>query len=306
MRGHVTDPGAPDGLALGDDLPAPDPGPDELVLQVEAYAVNRGELFLLQQRNDGWHPGQDVAGTVIREAADGSGPPAGTRVVGIVAGGGWSEQVAVQTHHVALLPDVVSTTTAASLPIAGLTALRALRRAGPVLGRDVLVTGATGGVGQFAVQLAKTAGARVTAQVSGPDRRDEAARLGVDAVTWDLDDETLGPFDATLDGVGGPALQAAVHRSSPGATIVTYGSVGGAAELALPDFASAPMVTVVGFFHYIPEDTKGADLATLVDLVADGRLEPRLGRVADWGDTREVLQDLRERTIRGRAILTIG
>lgn len=306
MRGHVTDPNAPDGLALADDLEDPEPAAHEVVVAVEAYAVNRGELFLLTQRTDRWHPGQDIAGTVVEPAADGSGPPAGTRVVGIVPGGGWSQRVAVHVDHLAVLPDEVSTTTAASLPIAGLTALRALRRAGPVLGRRVLVTGATGGVGQFAVQLAIAAGASVTAQVSGPQRHDEAARLAAEFVTWDLDDEDLGPFHVTLDGVGGPALRSAVHRSVPGATIVTYGSVGGPAELALPDFGQAPMVTIVGFFHHVPEDTKGEDLAILVDMVASGRLEPRLGRVADWTQTRSVLQALRDRDVRGRAVLTVS
>lgn len=306
MRGHVTDPNAPDGLAFVEDLPEPDPFPDELVLQVEAYAVNRGELFLLGQRPDGWQPGQDVAGTVMAAAADGSGPPEGARVVGVVPGAGWSERVTVATNHVAVLPDDVVTDAAASLPIAGLTALRALRHGGMVLGRDVLVTGATGGVGSFAVQLARDAGAHVTAQVSGPERVDEARSLGADDVTWDLDDDEPGPFHLTLDGVGGATLTTAVHRSAPGATVVTYGSVGGAAELALPDFGRAPLVTIVGFFHSIPEETKGEDLAILVDLVDEGRLRPRLGRVEDWSRTREVLQALRDREVRGRAVLTVS
>lgn len=306
MRGHVTDPSASDGLAFVDDLPEPDPGPDQVVLAVEAYAVNRGELFLLGQRDDGWRPGQDVAGTVVTAAADGSGPPVGTRIVGIVGGAGWGQRIAVDTVHLAVLPDDVTVEAAASLPIAGLTALRALRHGGLVLGRDVLVTGATGGVGQFAVQLARAAGARVTAQVSGPDREDEARAAGADAVTWDLADDDGTRFHLVLDGVGGDVLTAAVHRSVPGGTVVTYGSVGGTAGLALGDFGAAPNVEVVGFFHHAPEDTKGEDLAILVDEVTRGRLVPRLGRVEDWSATRTVLQALRDREVRGRAVLTVS
>src|SRR5690349_13517038 len=99
MLGHVTDPSAPDGL-------------------------DRRGL-----------PGQDVAGVVARAAADGSGPPEGTRVVGIADGGGWSKRVLVPAHRVAPLPDATSFEDAAALPVAGLTALRALREAGPLLGR---------------------------------------------------------------------------------------------------------------------------------------------------------------------------
>lgn len=77
MRGYITDPAAPGGLRLADDLPEPEPAPHELLLEVRAFGVNRGELFLLRQRRDGWRPGQDVAGVVVRAAADGSGPAVG-------------------------------------------------------------------------------------------------------------------------------------------------------------------------------------------------------------------------------------
>ncbi|MGI8573766.1 MAG: zinc-binding dehydrogenase [Egibacteraceae bacterium] len=305
MRGFITDPDEPAGLALADDLPEPNPAADELIVEVGAYSVNRGELYLLGQRTDGWRPGQDAAGEVMRPAADGTGPQGGTRVVAVVDGAGWSERVAVPTRHVAELPDAVTTEQAASLPIAGLTALRALRLNGPLLGRSVLITGATGGVGQIAVQLALAAGARVTAQVSSPDREEEARELGARHVVWDLDDESLGPFHLVLDGVGGPVLKSAVHRLAPGATVAAYGTVGGAAELGLPDFASAPLSKVVGFFHAVPEDEKGADLATLVHLVAERRLTPRLGVVRDWAQTREVLSELANREVRGKAVLTL-
>ena len=86
MRGYVTDSGAPAGLRLADDLPEPEQPADALLVDVRAFAVNRGELFLLQQRPDGWRPGQDLAGVVVSAAADGSGPPAGSRVVGVVDG----------------------------------------------------------------------------------------------------------------------------------------------------------------------------------------------------------------------------
>jgi NADPH:quinone reductase len=306
MRGFITNPNAPGGLRLADDLPEPEPAANELVMEVHAYGINRGELFLLQQRADGWRPGQDVSGVVVRTAADGSSPPEGTRIVGIVDWEGWAERVSVPTRWTAVLPDNVSFEQAASLPIAGLTALRALRVDGPLLGRRVLVTGATGGVGQFAVQLAIAAGAHVTAQVSSLEREEEARMLGAHKIVVSLDDETLGPFDLVLDGVGGPILRDAVHRLAPGATAATYGVLAGTAELGLPDFSSSPNAKVMGFIHSYPEETKGEDLATLVRFVAEGRLNPLLGMVRDWEQTREVLDALQNRQVRGKAILTRG
>src|SRR5918912_3570744 len=118
MRGFITDPNAPGGLRLADDLPDPEPVADEVVMEVRAYGINRGELFLLQQRANGWRPGQDVSGVVVHAATDGSSPPEGARIVGIVDWEGWAERVAVPTHWTAVLPDDVSFEQAASLPIA--------------------------------------------------------------------------------------------------------------------------------------------------------------------------------------------
>jgi NADPH:quinone reductase-like Zn-dependent oxidoreductase len=227
-------------------------------------------------------------------------------VVGIVDGAGWSERVAVPTLHAASLPDPVSFEQAASLPIAGLTALRGLRAGGELLGRRVLVTGATGGVGQFAVQLAVAGGARVTAQVSAPEREAEARELGAEQVVTSLGDEALGPFHVVLDGVGGRLLRDSVHRLAPGGVVATYGTLEGPAEIGFPDFRSAPNGSVVGLSHAIPQDGKGADLAVLAGLVADGRLRPRLGEVRGWEQTREVLDAMAARRVRGRAVLTVA
>jgi NADPH:quinone reductase len=168
------------------------------------------------------------------------------------------------------------------------------------------VTGATGGVGQFAVQLAVAAGARVTAQVSSLEREEEARMLGAHEIVVSLDDEILGSFDLVLDGVGGPILRDAVHRLAPGATAATYGVLAGPTELGLPDFRSSPNAKVMGFIHFYPEETKGEDLAPLVRFVSEGRLIPLLGMVRDWEQTREVLDALRDRQVRGKAILTRG
>src|SRR4051812_50118709 len=129
MLGHVTDPAAPAGLARRE-LPDPEPGPHDTLVAVRAYAVNRGELSLLEQRADGWPPGQDVAGEVVAQAADGSGPPAGTRVVGPADAGGWSQRVAIPSHRLAPLPHAGGFADAAPLPVAGGAAPPGPRRGG--------------------------------------------------------------------------------------------------------------------------------------------------------------------------------
>src|SRR5215207_8146378 len=153
------------------EVPPPEPAADETLVAVRAFAVNRGELMLLRMRGDGWRPGQDVAGEVIQAASDGSGPAVGARVAGLVDWEGWAESVAVPTHRLATVPYGVDLAHAAALPMAGTTAMGLVREGGPLLGARVLVTGASGGVGHLAVQLAALGGARVTAVAA---RRGEA------------------------------------------------------------------------------------------------------------------------------------
>jgi NADPH:quinone reductase-like Zn-dependent oxidoreductase len=307
MRGFITNQSAPGGLLLRDDLPEPEPAAADAVVEVRAFSVNRGEIRLLGERTEDWRPGQDVAGVIVRPAPDASGPPEGTRVVGIVDGAGWSERVAVPTARLAVLPDEVSHEQAASVPVAGLTALRALRLFdGPLLGRRVLVTGATGGVGHFAVQLARAAGAHVTALVSGPGRTDEARALGASAVVTSLNHDEE-PFELVLDGVGGAVLADALGRTAPRGTVVTYGTVGGrGTEIGLPAFRSAPLARLVGFFVYaVGVETMGADLAVLVGQMAAGNLVPHLGDVRSWERTAETIDELKNRRVVGKAVLRV-
>jgi NADPH:quinone reductase len=214
----------------------------------------------------------------------------------------------VPSHRVATLPEDVSFADAAALPVAGLTALRALREGGDLLGRRVLVTGATGGVGSFAVQLAVAGGAHVTALVSGEGRADAARALGAHAVVTALDDDA-GRFDTVLDGVGGTVLREAIGRLRSRGTVVAYGVAGGRepTQLAFYDFAGPPALgRLVGFFVYATgEETFGADLAALAGLVADGRLRVDRSATRDWDETREALEDLRQRRVTGKVVLTL-
>src|SRR5205814_8397579 len=140
-----------------------------------------------------WRPGQDIGGVVLQPAADGSGPEAGTRVVALANNGGWAQRAAVPAPRMAALPDNVRFEEAAALPVAGLTALRALRHGAPLLGKRVLITGAAGGVGHMAVQIAARSGARVSAIVGRPERAHVVDGLGAAEIGTRIE-ESSGRF----------------------------------------------------------------------------------------------------------------
>src|SRR5215472_3746221 len=209
IRAVVVDPSASGRLAIRE-VSLRDPDRDEVGVRVTAISLNRGETRrALQVAEPGWRPGWDFAGVVETAAADGSGPEPGARVVGILPSGAWAERVNCRSHAVAVLPEAVSDAQAATLPVAGLTALHALRQGGLLLGRKVLVDGATGGVGHLACQLARAAGAIVWGHVRREEQRAQIAEWcgGRAIVGHDLSAaKAEAPFWLIVDSLGGSAL----------------------------------------------------------------------------------------------------
>jgi NADPH:quinone reductase len=299
-------PAGPPCLVEFGEVDQPAPGPGDAVIRVEAFSVNRGETFLLEQRPAGWRPGKDVSGLVVQSAADGSGPAAGTRVVAHPPASGWAEFAAVATSALAGLPAQIPAVTAAALPLAGLTALRMLRAAGDLAGRRILLTGASGGVGHYLTELAANAGAEVTAISAAPDRGSRLAGLGASAVPGRVTDAE-GPFDLVMESVGGDVFSQALARLAPGGTLIWFGQASREpVTISFFDLLYHQPSVTIRHFSYADPPSYGADLATLVRLVADGRLHPEIGRVADWADTAATLIDLRDRRIRGNAVLTVN
>jgi NADPH:quinone reductase-like Zn-dependent oxidoreductase len=277
---------------------------DELVIAVEAYSINRGEVILLRGApREHWRPGADVAGRVVRAAADGTGPAVGARVAGHAEQGGWAQQVAVATHAVAELPDAVSFEDAATLGVAALTALRLLRVAPDVAGRRLLITGASGGVGHFLTELAITRGAEV---VAVSRRGERLAAFG--AAVVDRIEDAHGPFDVVFESVGGDSLVAAIARTAARGTVVWLGQAGG--EPATLDFfatagGDGPPAAIVPFSYWRTGARDADDLATLARLIARGLLHPEIGAVADWSETPRLLRALADREVRGKAVLRV-
>jgi NADPH2:quinone reductase len=283
----------------------PSAGPEEVLIDVHAFSINRGELNLLPQR-PGWRPGQDVAGVVRAATAGGGGPKEGARVVAAVDGAGWAQRVAAPVSRVAELPSEVGFAEAATLPVAGLTALRALRESGTLLNRRVLVTGAGGGVGQFAVQLAAIAGARVTAAVGKADFAEDLHALGAEHVVT-YEDDPGGPFDAVMESVGGPVLETSLKSLAAGGVVVLYGGASGQpARVGLGSFGGKAGTSIRSFFIYqTGVETFGKDLAYLAGLVAAERLRPQVGFTASWRDTAAGIKSLSDREVRGKVVMWV-
>jgi NADPH2:quinone reductase len=288
-------------------VPEPIPGPHDALVAVKAFSLNRGELRSFRNNEEGWIPGQDVSGVVLQQAADGSGPPAGARVVALTDEFGWAERVAVPGHRMAVLPDSVSSAAAAALPVAGLTALRTLRHGAPLLGKRVLITGAAGGVGHLAVQLAARSGARVTAVVGRPERAAGMQELGATEVVVGID-QAHGRFGLILESAGGASLLAALHLVEAKGAVVVYGnSSGEQTAIGFADFRGGQNARLQSFFYFTsgPEEQFAPDLALLVSLVADKSLTPQTGPERSWRTIAHIAEELRERRLGGKAVFRV-
>lgn len=300
MKALVHDPGAPAGLRMAT-VAEPEPAADEALIAVHAISLNFGELNALGRRTlPGAVPGWDAAGFVVRPAADGSGPPAGARVVAFDWSAGWAERRAAPTADTAVVPDEVDLGAAAALPVAGVTALQALRGLGPVVGRRVLVTGASGGVGRFAVQLAARAGAEVVASVGSEARGAGLDRLGAAHVIVGLE-RLPAPIHGILDGVGGPQLAEAIRHLALDGVVQWYGL----ASRAQMELGAAERIAHWRLEMMMMRTPLGDDLRYLVSLLATGQLDPQIGWRGSWDRASEAAQALMARQVAGKAVLDV-
>ncbi|WAP52203.1 zinc-binding dehydrogenase [Arthrobacter sp. ATA002] len=199
----------------------------EALVRIVAAPVNPTDLHFAAQAPDGAVIGYELAGIIEVPASDGSGPAAGTRVTGITMSGSWAEYAAVPSTQLAAVPDHVDINGAATLPLAGTSALRALRALGPTLGRRILITGATGAVGMIAVQLAAISGAAViTAAARDVQAFSRLRGLGATSTCATID-SGLGIFDGVIDNVGGSALKEAFALLASNGTLVSVGRASG-------------------------------------------------------------------------------
>jgi NADPH:quinone reductase-like Zn-dependent oxidoreductase len=290
------------------EIPTPVPGSDEALIRVHATSLNAGEVRRAAGAAAGQGVGWDIAGTVETAAADGSSPPAGTRVVAFAEGTGWADFAVVEGRQIGVVAESVSFEDAATLPVAGLTALRALGRNGNVLGRRVLIVPGTGGVGLFAIQLGHFAGAHVTAVIRDPGDAQLLQTIGAnDVIVGSAADAKQRPrFDVILESLGGDSLAAAVGCVAADGVVVTFGqTISGQSTINVAQLYATGGASIYGFylFHEARRRPVARDLERLCELVATGRLRTHVDVRYDAAQIEEAIAALRERRVTGKVVV---
>ena len=316
------------------DVPDPEPGAGEAVVQVESASLNHHDLWLstsedrVEETALPFVLGVDLAGTVAAVGPDVSTIQPGDRVVLTpnetcgtcrfcrdgpenlcaeyqIYHGAFAEKALVDASRLVHLPDNVSTRVASALPVAYMTTLHMLRRAEVSPGDRVFVPGAAGGVGVAAVQLIDTIGATSIGTSSSRDKLDRLTDVGLDhAVHTDDPAEMrarvreLGPVDATLNHLGGPYTQVGLDVLRRGGRMVVVGqTAGGTSEIDIPDTYRRHTGIIGSTMGTQPE------LERIVSLVADGAFEPVIDEEYPLADAGAAFRAMDERSVFGKLLI---
>ncbi len=274
----------------------PRPRPDEVLVEVRATALNRADLLQLRglyppPPGEPEAPGLECAGEILESGVEVRGWGPGDRVMALLGGGGHAERVAVPAGQLLRVPDSLSWAEAAAVPEAALTAWTNLvAEGGLTSGETVLVTGATGGVGSFAVQLAHELGATVVAAGRDLERLETLRVLGADHLLADDDElpERLrraagGGADLVFDTVSGDRLPSHLAALAERGRLVLVGLLAGPrAEVDLATVLRRRLRIIGSVLRSRPRAEK-ARLVVAFDAfaaarIADGRLRPLVDR----------------------------
>jgi len=331
----IREPGGPEKLLL-EDVPRPEPGPGQVRVRVRAAGVCHrdlldregkypfmkrpivtghelaGEVVALGDGVDGWRPGDRV--TAVHRAPCGACEPCragdetrclgSLRIFGLTVDGSYAEEVVADAGALVRVPDALPFERAAFLHCTAGVALRALRtRAGLRAGETVLVTGASGGVGIHAVQIARHLGARVLAVTSKPEKAEPLRARGAEVLVEGAGFhravlERTGGVDVVLDLVGAPTFQASLRSLRGGGRLVLVGNVTAERVELNPGYAILREVAVLG-----SSSASRADLAEVLDLAARGVLEPVLADVLPLAGAAAAQERLRAQSVVGRLVL---
>ncbi|MEE9926380.1 MAG: zinc-binding dehydrogenase [Brucella anthropi] len=288
------------------EVATPSPSEHEILVEVEAFSLNRPDFLWLAAPGSQWRVGIDFVGRVTKPARDGTGPARGDRVmVHAPHGGGGAEFAVAHARQAVTLPAEISNPVAAALPLAGLVALRLIRDAGIRRGHRVLITGATGGVGHLAVQLALNTGATVTALARPIEKTDSIEARGA-RVIHSLDDVSE-PFDVILESIGGDTLTQALLKLSHKGLVMWFGAASGQAA-SIDFFSFFPDRSSFTIKHFVYNEVGGddyLDLSHLVDLVTKKVLTIDVSKEANWSQTSEILNAIKLGTVAGKSVLIV-
>jgi len=324
--------GGPEGSRLMD-IPAPTPMPREILVEVRAAGLNpvdfkfrQGKLRAILRPKLPFVLGNEFAGEAVAVGSEVKQFRAGDRVFARVAkdrGGAFAEQACVAEDYAALMPRNLDFTAAAAVPLAGLTALQALRdELGVKPGQKVFISGGAGGVGTFAIQIAKWLGAHVTTTAS---QRGEALvrSLGCDEVidyTAQDISKAEGRFDAGFDLIGGKTLEQMFEIMKPGTKIVSIAGVP-EPQSAIKDLGGRRALAVVFWiisygirsrarragvsYRYLFMHASGTELAELAELIEQGKLKVIIDKIYPFAKISEALAYVESGHAKGKVVVTM-
>jgi NADPH:quinone reductase-like Zn-dependent oxidoreductase len=308
--------GSPDVLMLAE-VAKPAIKENEVLVRVKAASLNAGDVFSV--RGDPWlirltvgfpRPknyilGWDVAGMVEAVGQKVTQFRPGDEVF-TACSSALAEYVSVAEDKLALKPANLTFEQAAAVPTAALAALQGLRDAGKVQpGQKVLINGASGGVGTFAVQIAKALGAEVTG-VCSPRNVDLVRSLGADhVIDYTREDFTQNGqrYDLILDNVANHSFTALRRALTPQGLIVPNSGHGGMGYV-FKAFLLSPFVRQVGRMYVA--STNGKDLALLKEWIEAGQVKPVIDRAYPLPDTREAFRYLEKEHARGKVVIAVA
>ncbi len=312
----------PDELELAD-IDSPRAGPGEVVIGVKAAGLNFFDTLIIENKYQfkpelPFSPGAEVAGEVLRAGEGVTAFKPGDRVMAYTVWGGAREEVAVPEASVIAMPHGLDFTIAAGLIVTYGTSLHALRdRAGLQPGETLAVLGASGGVGQAAVEIGKAMGARVIACASSDDKLEFCRSLGADeTVNYSsedlktrLKDLTGGSgVDVIYDPVGAELAEAAFRAIGWKGRFLVIGFAGGAIPKMPLNLALLKGADIVGVFwgdHLKREpELHQANMKQLLDWVLEGKVKPHVHKVYPLGQTAQALQAIARREVLGKVIVT--
>jgi NADPH:quinone reductase-like Zn-dependent oxidoreductase len=311
--------GSADVLELRE-IEEPTPGDHEVLVKVQAAGMARGvihvmtgEPYLMRAMGFGFRKpktpvlGQDVAGIVTATGAGVTRLKVGDEVFGI-AKGSYAQFAVARDDKLTHKPENLSFAQAAAMPISGLTALRALDATGVTAGSEVLIIGASGGVGSYAVQIAVSLGAAVTG-VASTSKTDLVASLGAHhVIDYTQDDFADGShlYDVVLDIGGMTSLGRLRHALRPNGTLVIVGGEGGGKwtgmgrqlkAAAMSPFVSQQLTSILNKEHY-------SGLDRLAELAAKGALTPPIERSYALADVPDAVRQLGSGRVRGQIVIS--
>jgi len=311
MSAVVTNPGEGPRLVLKE-VPFPESAANQALIKVACFSLNPGETRTAMQSPDSYIPGWDFAGVVAKAAADGSSPGEGTRVFGIVPRGSWAEYVVACSGWMAEIPEGVTNGQASTLSVAATTAEACLETGGSLLGRRVLITGASGGVGRFACQLATIAGARVYAVSRRPElerrlREDRVELMGIFSTMAAA--KSAGEYDLIVESVGGESLGIAITALAENGICASCGNSScEQTSFDARDFylrKTNIRLQSVWLGKEMQAGNCTPRFARLIELVRDGRLRPPVHEELSWTRITEAAERLIQQKVNGKIILQV-